>query len=119
MKKNEEKCEIFCVNPEAVNEVKENLLAHDEVSDMAETFKVLGDRTRINILRALTQRELCVCDLSTVLDMSPSAVSHQLRVLRNARLVKNRKEGKNVYYSIDDNHVITLFEQVLEHVCHG
>ncbi|GAW92541.1 ArsR/SmtB family transcription factor [Calderihabitans maritimus] len=119
MEKKTETCEAFCFDAEAVMQVKEKLLAEEEVSYMAETFKVLGDRTRINILQALMQKELCVCDLSAVLEMSPSAVSHQLRVLRNARLVKYRKEGKNVYYSIDDQHVAVLFEQVLEHVRHG
>ncbi len=112
-------CEEFCFDADAVNQVKEKMLAEDEVADMAEIFKVLSDRTRISILQALMQKELCVCDISTALDMSASAVSHQLRVLRNAKLVKNRKEGKNVYYSIDDEHVTALFARALEHVRHG
>lgn len=111
-------CEVFCFDSEAVKRVKANMLAEDEVARMSETFKVLGDPTRINILQALSQQELCVCDLSAVLEMSVSAVSHQLRVLRNARLVKYRREGKNVYYSMDDEHINLLFAQALEHVRH-
>jgi len=85
---------------------------------MAATFKVLGDPTRIRILDALSREELCVCDLALLLGTSSSAISHQLRVLRDARLVKYRKEGKMAFYSLDDNHVLTLFEQGLEHVGH-
>lgn len=117
-KKMEDICEVFCFNAEAVNEVKKKMLPPDEVLRLAETFKVLGDRTRINILHALSFRELCVCDLSTVLNMSSSAVSHQLRILRNARLVKYRREGKMVYYSLDDEHINNLFDQGLQHVRH-
>ncbi|MBO8128504.1 MAG: winged helix-turn-helix transcriptional regulator [Peptococcaceae bacterium] len=95
------------------------MLPDGEAVRMAETFKVLGDRTRIKILYALLQKELCVCELSAVVGQSISAISHQLRVLRGARLVKYRKEGKNVYYSIDDEHIILLFEQMLDHVRHG
>jgi len=118
MERKEDTCEVFCFNPEAVEQVRNRVLPEDEVTYMADIFKVLGDRTRIRVLQALLQKELCVCDLSVVLDLSTSAVSHQLRVLRNARLVKNRREGKNVYYAIDDGHVALLFEQALEHVRH-
>lgn len=118
MKHKQDTCEVFCFDAEAVNKVKSKMLPETEVTYMAEIFKALGDRTRIKILQALLQSELCVCDLSAVLQMSTSAVSHQLRVLRNARLVKYRKEGKNVYYSIDDEHVSSLFNQALEHIQH-
>ncbi|WP_366922957.1 metalloregulator ArsR/SmtB family transcription factor [Metallumcola ferriviriculae] len=114
-----EVCDEFCVSPEAVSQVKSKMLAEVEVGHMAEIFKVLGDKTRISILQALMQKELCVCDISAALEMTPSAVSHQLRVLRQARLVKNRREGKNIYYSIDDAHVAAFFVQALEHVRHG
>lgn len=86
------------------------------VAKLAETFRVLGDPTRVKIIYALSQKELCVCEISAVLDMSQSAISHQLRILRNLRLVKYRKEGKTVYYSLDDEHILMLFHQGLEHV---
>ena len=84
--------------------------------DLAETFRVLGDLTRVRILMALTDGESCVSDLAQGLDLTDSAVSHQLRILRNSRLVKFRKEGKNALYSISDRHVATIFREGLEHV---
>ena len=113
-----ENCDIFCIHPEKVERVKPGMLQPVTVQRMAATFKVLGDPTRIRILDALSREELCVCDLALLLGMSSSAISHQLRVLRDARLVKYRKEGKMAFYSLDDNHVLTLFEQGLEHVGH-
>ncbi len=92
-------------------EDSENLLY-----ELAETFRVLGDLTRVRILMALTRSELCVNDIARSLDLTDSAVSHQLRILRNSRLVKFRKEGKNVVYSISDEHVATIFREGLEHV---
>jgi DNA-binding transcriptional ArsR family regulator len=119
MKKNRvDVCELQVVNPEAVRRAREALLDPLPAQRLADTFKVLGDRTRVNILSVLADRELCVCDLAAALQMSSSAVSHQLRVLRDARLVKYRRDGKMVYYSLDDQHVVTLFEQGLEHVGH-
>ncbi|MCJ7499746.1 metalloregulator ArsR/SmtB family transcription factor [bacterium] len=84
--------------------------------DLAETFRVLGDLTRVRILMALVGSESCVRDLAEGLDLTDSAVSHQLRILRNSRLVKFRKDGKNALYSISDEHVATIFEEGLEHV---
>lgn len=93
---------------------------HEETYQrLAETFKTLGDPTRIKIIHALSQTELCVCDLAELLEMTQSAISHQLRVLRNNRLVKYRKEGRTVYYSLDDEHIVLLFNQGLVHVLHG
>jgi DNA-binding transcriptional ArsR family regulator len=109
-------CEEFNPDTEVVSILKEKRLDDDIIFDLSETFKVLGDPTRIKILHALKEKELCVCDLSEILDMSPSAVSHQLRVLRNNKLVKFRKEGRSVYYSLDDEHVICLFRQGLSHI---
>ena len=86
--------------------------------DLAETFKVLGDETRVKILYALSQREHCVQELVEILGMTPSAVSHQLRRLRDKNLVRYRKEGKMVYYSFDDEHIGKLFRQGLDHVKH-
>lgn len=111
-------CEEFCFDQEAVLKAKKQQLTDDEVNKLADTFRALGDPTRIRIIQALRHEELCVCDLSCVLGMSQSAVSHQLRVLRNLRLVKFRKSGKNVYYSLDDEHIVLLFDQGLDHIRH-
>jgi ArsR family transcriptional regulator len=86
------------------------------VASLAETFKVLGDTTRVRILDALARSELCVGEIATLLGLSESAVSHQLRVLRNMRLVRARRAGRMIYYALDDQHVVRLFEQGLEHV---
>ncbi len=112
-------CEVFCFNEEAVQQVKKQLLPLDKVFRLAETFKTMGDPTRISIIQSLSLQELCVCDLATVLEMTQSSVSHQLRILRNLKLVKFRKEGKMVYYSLDDAHIINLFREGLEHVQHN
>ena len=109
-------CEVFNPDNQVVEMMKKKNLADDVVYDLAEIFKTMGDPTRIKILYALKERELCVCDLSELLDMSSSAISHQLRILRNNKLVKYRKEGRSVYYSLDDDHVMCLFGQGLEHV---
>jgi len=94
------------------------MLAEDSVMKIAEIFKILGDPTRIKVLDVLSKRELCVCDLAATLQMGQSAISHQLRILRGARLVKYRREGKEAWYSLDDEHVLTLFQQGLEHINH-
>ncbi len=109
-------CEVFNPNNQVVKLMKEKTLSEDVVHELAEIFKTMSDPTRIKILYALKEQELCVCDLSELLDMSSSAISHQLRVLRNNKLVKYRKEGRSVYYSLDDDHVMCLFGQGLEHV---
>lgn len=113
-----DRCAVECFHPETVGRVKANSLSEEEVRKLSEIFKALGDETRIKLLHALSQEELCVCDLSKVVEMSQSLVSHQLRVLRNLRLVKYRKEGKMVYYSLDDEHIINLFTQGLAHIRH-
>lgn len=112
-------CRTFCFDRETVDRIRQQMLAEPVVNRLADTFKVLGDQTRINLLYALSKHELCVCDLAAILVMNSSAVSHQLRVLRDARLVKYRKAGKMAYYSLDDEHVVNLFEQGLEHVGHA
>ncbi len=106
---------MFCINKEAVTEVRAHMLDRQLVADTADVFKVLGDPTRMRLLYALSQRELCVCDLSAVLEMTQSAISHQLRVLRSARLVRHRKVGKTVYYSLADAHVMQLMEVGIDH----
>ena len=113
-----DRCAVECFHPETVSRVKKNSLSEEEVKKLAEIFKALGDKTRIKLLHALSQEELCVCDLARVIEMSQSLVSHQLRVLRNLKLVKYRKAGKMVYYSLDDDHIINLFTQGLAHIRH-
>ncbi|RCW42013.1 MULTISPECIES: helix-turn-helix transcriptional regulator [unclassified Halanaerobium] len=109
-------CEVFNPDNSVVEMMKEKKLDDDVIYELSELFKTMGDPTRIKILYALKERELCVCDLSELLNMSSSAISHQLRILRNNKLVKFRKEGRSVYYSLDDDHVICLFGQGLQHV---
>ena len=108
-------CEIDCKNDEVINEVKSNLPDDDILLEVSENFKIFGDLTRLKIMQALFQRELCVCDLSAVLEANQSTISHQLRVLRRNNLVKFRKEGKMAYYSLADDHVVKIIEMGLEH----
>src|SRR4051794_12105916 len=96
--------------------LKDRLLDETAVAALAETFKVLGDSTRVRILDALAREEVAVCDLAQLLGLTQSAVSHQLRLLRGMRLVKSRRVGKHIYYVADDHHIVGLFEQGLEHV---
>ena len=109
-------CEKPCIHHDRVDRVLGVLLDEKAAAGLAEIFSLLGDRTRVRILHALSLGELCVCDISAALNMSSSAISHQLRLLRTAKLVKARKEGKNVFYSLDDGHVHSLLAQGLEHV---
>jgi DNA-binding transcriptional ArsR family regulator len=109
-------CEKQCVHLERVDRVRGGMLPDAAAAGLAEIFGLLGDWTRVRILHALSQGELCVCDISAVLGTTSSAVSHQLRLLRTAKLVKARKEGKNVFYTLDDEHVRQLLAQGLEHV---
>ena len=109
-------CAEECVHPETVEDVMNRMTDGQTAYKMAEIFKVLSDVTRINILSALSISELCVCDIAAALGMGRTAISHQLRVLRQARLVRTRRDGKVVYYALDDDHVSVLFGQVLEHI---
>ena len=93
-----------------------SLLSEPSVAALAETFKVLGDTTRVRILDVLSRTELCVQDLAGVLGLTPSAVSHQLRLLRTSRLVRTRRDGRQIFYALDDDHIVGLFRQGLEHV---
>lgn len=110
------RCEDEISNIEIVNQVQKLLLPDEEIFDLAEIFKVFGDSTRIKIINALMMRELCVCDIAAITNSTPSAISHQLRVLKQAKLVKYRKEGKAVFYSLDDEHVKEIFEKGREHI---
>jgi ArsR family transcriptional regulator len=111
-----EMCDCNVIHEDAVAYVKANMPDEDPVYEVAELFKVFGDSTRTRIICALSVSELCVCDLSCILSMSQSAVSHQLRILKQARIVKNRRAGKAVYYSLDDDHIKSLFSVAFAHV---
>ncbi|NTW64169.1 MAG: helix-turn-helix transcriptional regulator [Chlorobiaceae bacterium] len=111
-----DRCEEQCIHPEVIESVRREMLGAVPADELAQLFKVLGDNTRIRILDALFRSELCVCDLTTLLGMNQSAVSHQLRVLRDARIVKSKKQGKNVLYSLDDEHISELVRMGSEHV---
>ena len=110
------RCENESANLENVEFVKKQMLPEEEIFDLAEVFKVFGDSTRMKIINALLVKELCVCDIAEITNSTPSAISHQLRVLKHAKLVKYRKEGKSVIYSLDDNHVKEIFEKGREHI---
>lgn len=110
-----ERCDCDVIHEAVANEVKEKMPQETTLYDLAELFKVFGDSTRIRILWALDEAEMCVCDIAYVLNMTQSAISHQLRVLKQANLVKNRREGKIVYYSLDDEHVKHIINQGLIH----
>jgi len=111
-----ERCGYLCVHEHTVEEVLSLMPPEETLYDLAELFKVFGDSTRIRILYALFEAELCVCDIAQLLSLTQSAVSHQLRVLKSAKLVKPRKEGKTVFYSLADDHVRKIIAQGLEHV---
>lgn len=111
-------CDHEELHEQAIEAVRKTMPPPAQLQDLAALFKALGDHTRVRLLAALAAGELCVCDLTAVLELSQSAVSHQLRLLRAAKLVRSRREGKNVFYSLDDAHVLALFDQGLEHVRH-
>ncbi|MDR3294622.1 MAG: metalloregulator ArsR/SmtB family transcription factor [Clostridiales Family XIII bacterium] len=111
-------CECHVVHVDVIKKVRAAMPADADMCRLAELFKSFGDQTRLNILFALSKETMCVCDIAALVNMSQSAVSHQLRVLRNVRLVKYEKKGKSVYYSLDDEHVKRIFKQGLVHVEH-
>ena len=114
MKKETLVCECTVIHQEVIDKIK--LPEEELLYDLGDFFKILGDSTRIKILSALFQSEMCVCDIASLLDMTQSAISHQLRVLKKARLVKFRKEGKTVFYSLDDQHIDKIFSFGLDHI---
>ena len=111
------RCDFLHAHTELVERVKAALPAEDLLCDLAELFKVFGDSTRIKILYVLFESEMCVCDLAQLLGMTQSAISHQLRVLKNAKLISYRREGKTVFYSLSDDHVRTVLGEGMEHLC--
>jgi len=112
----EEPCAAFHLDSRKVSALRKAMLGLPSVAALAETFKVLGDVTRVRILDALSRSELCVCDLAQLIGLSESAVSHQLRLLRGMRLVRARRDGRMAFYTLDDQHIVRLFEQGMEHV---
>ena len=109
-------CEVTEVHEDLLKVVREKMPSEDELYDLAELFKIFGDSTRIRILFVLLEAEVCVCDLAEALSMTQSAVSHQLRILKASKLVKSRREGKTAYYSLADDHVLSIISQGLEHI---
>jgi DNA-binding transcriptional ArsR family regulator len=116
MFKQDEVCDLVKIDLTRVRKIRAALVAPEAVQGLADTFNAMGDPTRVRILDALSHGELCVCDLAAVLSLSQSAVSHQLRLLRGMRLVRPRRDGRIVFYSLDDQHIISLFKQTLQHV---
>jgi DNA-binding transcriptional ArsR family regulator len=114
--KSDMSCDCEVIHSDVVEYVKANLPSGEMILDLSGFFKVLGNGTRARIISALNISEMCVCDLAVLLDMTKSAISHQLRVLKKANLVKNRKDGKIVFYSLSDDHVKAIFDKGLEHV---
>jgi DNA-binding transcriptional ArsR family regulator len=112
----EDVCQSKIINKDKVERVKKQMIDDNKFQDLSDTFKTISDKTRLEILYALSKQELCVCDLSAVVNMSISLVSHQLRLLRDKKLVKFRKEGKSVYYSLDDDHVVQLIKMAYDHL---
>ncbi len=111
-------CKCTVIHEDVIHQVKEGMPKENTVYHLSELFKSFGDQTRLKILCALSKEDMCVCDMAALLDMSQSAISHQLRVLRNVRLVKYSKKGKVVYYSLDDDHVRTIIKQGMDHIEH-
>lgn len=109
-------CDEIFTHRDIVDRVKPDMPDEETLYDLAELFKVFGDSTRIRILYVLFEAEVCVCDIAEVLNMSQSAISHQLRVLKQSRLVRSRREGKTIYYSLADDHVRTIINQGMEHI---
>ena len=112
-------CEETEVHEGAVEQVRSQLPQDEVLYDLAELFKIFGDSTRVKILYALLEAELCVCDIAKLMDVSQSAVSHQLRVLKGSKLVKFRREGKTLHYSLADEHVFRILSQGMEHILEG
>ena len=109
-------CDFIHAHEELVENVRRQMPGEDTLYDLAELFRIFGDSTRIRILYVLFEAEMCVCDIAALLGMTQSAISHQLRALKNARLVKARREGKTIFYSLADDHVKTILGQGIDHI---
>lgn len=113
---NIQSCEFMYIHKDIVEKVQSAMPDEEELYDLAELYKVFADSTRIKILYVLFESEMCVCDIAQLLEMSQSAISHQLRVLKQAKLVKFRRDGKTIFYSLADDHVRTIMDQGIEHI---
>ena len=111
-------CESSIIHEDVVTKVRDNMPDEDLLYDLSDLFRVFGDSTRVKIFHVLFEAEMCVCDIAALLNMNQSAISHQLRILKDARLVKKRREGKVIYYSLDDEHVKHIFDQAMAHIKH-
>jgi len=111
-----EKCEYLHVHEDVIQEVNKKMPNEEKLYDLADFFKIFGDSTRIRILYVLMCSEMCVCDIAQSLNMTQSAISHQLRILKQIDLVKNRRDGKTIFYSLSDGHITTILSQGLEHI---
>ena len=109
-------CDVICVHEDMIQKVKKLLPEEELIKELADFYKVFGDATRVKILCVLLESEMCVCDMAVLLEMTQSAISHQLRVLKQMKLVKNRREGKTVYYSLADGHIQNIISQGMEHI---
>ena len=109
-------CDFICTHEDVVKKVQQEMPDEDALCGVSERFRMFGDSTRIRSLYVLFEAEMCVCDIAQLLGMTQSAISHQLRALKNARLVKARRDGKTVFYSLADDHVKTIIDQGIEHV---
>ena len=105
------------LHPELIDDIKENMPEEEMLCDLADLFRIFADSTRIKILYVLFEAEMCVCDIAECLSMTQSAISHQLRLLKQSKLVKCRREGKTVFYSLADDHVRTIIGMGMEHLC--
>ncbi len=112
----DDRCDCATIHEDVVNRVRTEMPDEENLYDLADLFKIFGDSTRVKILCALSAAEMCVCDIAALLGMTKSCISHQLRVLKQARLVKNRRDGKIIYYSLADEHVRHIFREGLSHV---
>ena len=111
-------CDVECIHPDLVERLEKNAIDWDAAVELSQIFKVMGDPSRLRIVSLLGEGELCVCDIASALNMTQSAVSHQMRVLRTARLVRYRRQGRVSWYALDDDHVLKLFTQGLDHLQH-
>ena len=111
-------CEVTVIHEDIIEKVRSELYDEITLQKMAEMFKVMNDPTRLKIINALLLSEMCVCDISALMDMTQPAISHHLKILRQSELIKYRRDGKIVYYSLDDDHIGILFQNGLEHALH-
>ena len=111
-----ESCEMLHHHEEVIKSVTREMPKEEDLYDLADFFKVFADTTRIKILYVLLKQEMCVCDIAQALEMTQSAISHQLRILKQMDLVKNRRDGKAIYYSLSDNHIVSILNQGMEHI---